>query len=318
MKKEDNFPRDLLTRPLTEQSDYFRRYTVAHPLLVDSYNAMVDAISEPVDSLLVFLYGPAGSGKTTLFLKIQNSIKEKMKKELEEDRERIPVVAVEADGPETGNFDWRDFYRRMLTEMAEPCVENKVRPPEDAERMWLTLHRARKPTQADLRYATEQALRIRRPLAILIDEAQHLAKIASGRKTQDQLDAIKSLANKPRIPIVLFGTYELLSFRNLSAQLTRRSVDVHCRRYNSGDADDIYAFKKCSVGVRAPPASARAAQPRGLLGLLLREEPRLRRDPQTLAHQGSETRANRRSEDCVPGTSGQDSTERFTVPEDTD
>ena len=39
------------------------------------------------------------------------------------------------------------------------------------------------------------------------------------------------------------GTYELLPFRNLSAQLSRRSVDVHVRRYDARIPGDVEAFK---------------------------------------------------------------------------
>jgi hypothetical protein len=89
----------------------------------------------------------------------------------------------------------------------------------------------------------EQALLNRTPRAILIDEAQHLSKIASGRKLQDQLDALKSLSNQTGIIIVLLGTYELLAFRNLSAQLSRRSIDIHFKRYNLDSEENLRAFQ---------------------------------------------------------------------------
>jgi hypothetical protein len=76
-----------------------------------------------------------------------------------------------------------------------------------------------------------------------IDEAQHLAKMAAGRRLQDQLDCLKSLASLTRTIHVLVGTYELLAFRNLSAQLSRRSLDIHLRRYLADQPDDVIAFK---------------------------------------------------------------------------
>jgi hypothetical protein len=62
---------------------------------------------------------------------------------------------------------------------------------------------------------------------VFVDEAQHLARISSGRRLSDQLDVIKSIANRTQTVHVLFGTYELMAFRNLSAQLSRRSMDLH-------------------------------------------------------------------------------------------
>lgn len=42
---------------------------------------------------------------------------------------------------------------------------------------------------------------------------------------------------------MLFGTYELLAFRNLSAQLSRRSIDVHFPRYRLSNPGDAKAFR---------------------------------------------------------------------------
>lgn len=96
----------------------------------------------------------------------------------------------------------------------------------------------------ELRHALEQAIRHRRPAAVLIDEAQHFTKMASGRRLSDQLDCLKSLASLTGCVHVLVGTYELLPCRNLSAQLSRRSIDMHFRRYRADDLDDVIAFQR--------------------------------------------------------------------------
>jgi len=41
----------------------------------------------------------------------------------------------------------------------------------------------------------------------------------------------------------LLGTYELLAFRNLSAQLSRRSIDIHFPRYRADSTADLKAFQ---------------------------------------------------------------------------
>ena len=76
----------------------------------------------------------------------------------------------------------------------------------------------------------------------MIDEAQHLGKIASGRRLLDQLDVIKSIANQTKTVHVLFGTYDLLAFRNLNGQLSRRSIDVHFGRYHAERTEDRQIF----------------------------------------------------------------------------
>jgi hypothetical protein len=95
----------------------------------------------------------------------------------------------------------------------------------------------------DLSYAAEQALRHRRPPVVFVDEAQHLGRVASGRRLSDQLDVMKAIANRTGTVHVLLGTYELLAFRNLSAQLSRRCLDLHFQRYRADSAADRQIFQ---------------------------------------------------------------------------
>ena len=67
--------------------------------------------------------------------------------------------------------------------------------------------------------------------------------MSSGQKLQNQLDCLKSLANMTGVLHGLFGTYELLIFRDLSAQLSRRTINIHFSRYKPDDPQDLKAFK---------------------------------------------------------------------------
>jgi hypothetical protein len=96
--------------------------------------------------------------------------------------------------------------------------------------------------QHELRQAVEQSLRHCQPCALLIDEAQHIAKVASARRLQDQVDGLKFLAQQSRTLMVLIGTYELQSLRNLSGQLSRRSRHLHFSRYGTS-AEDLKVFR---------------------------------------------------------------------------
>jgi hypothetical protein len=120
--------------------------------------------------------------------------------------------------------------------MQEPLVSYKINP--DRNTVGNTIRPFRpgttQLTNAEYQHAMEQAIRHRRPAAVLIDEAQHLAKVPAGRRLADQLDVIKSIASHTGTVHVLFGTYDLLAFRNLSAQLSRRCFDIHFRRYQVG------------------------------------------------------------------------------------
>jgi hypothetical protein len=227
------FPRELLLRPWAERLEYFRSYTIAHPALIEAKDKLIAAICDSAPNSLILVLGPTGIGKTTLRLKIEKMLVQNLSGELESDVTRIPFVSLEAVAPESGVFNWRDHFRRLLLSMEEPLVSYKINPDRN------TLGKAIGPfrpgltqlTNAEYQYAVEKALCHRRPAAVLIDEAQHLAKVPAGRRLSDQLDVIKSMASHTQTVHVLFGTYDLLAFRNLSGQLSRRCLDIHFRRY---------------------------------------------------------------------------------------
>lgn len=239
------FPLELLNCAVNERLAYFESFTVAHPKLREVYEVLMRTISEPAGASFIFVYGASGVGKTTLRKRVEQKLIHKALPQLEVDRGRIPVVGIEAVAPESRNFNWKDYYTRALIALEEPLIEYKfdygVRGIyRDALGHLVVESKVVAPA---LRRALESTLRHRQPDVFFVDEGQHLAKMASGYKLQDQLDCLKSLANMTGTLHCLLGTYELLTFRNLSGQLSRRSVDIHFPRYRIDDSDDIQAFK---------------------------------------------------------------------------
>jgi len=244
MSSQNGFPQELLNQPPAARLSYFKVFTMAHPLLKEAYEKLRSVIREPTGTSLVFVTGPAGVGKTTLRLRLVQKLTEEALPTLATTPGRIPVVGIEAIGPDSVNWNWKDYYRRLLSALDEPLLGSKVKPDPWVDPMGRKVSLPPLPNEVApaLRQSVELALRHRQPLAVFIDEAQHMSRIASGRKLQDQLDCIKSLANMTRTVHVLVGSYELLAFRNLSGQLSRRSIDVHFRRYRADSASDVQAF----------------------------------------------------------------------------
>lgn len=237
-------PRSDTVQTRSAQLAQFRALTIAHPHLVKAKEALITAIRESEPNSILMVFGPTGVGKTTLRLRTEQILIEELRPELDVDRWRIPVASVEAIAPDSGSFCWRSHFKKLLEAMGDPLADRRRLPGSGGggdcpyEQFNLTTHSS----GGEYRFAVEQTLRFRKPVAVMIDEAHHLGKVASGRRLLDQLDVIKSIANRTNTIHVLFGTYELLAFRNLSGQLSRRSVDIHFPRYRADCAEDRKSF----------------------------------------------------------------------------
>ncbi len=227
-----------------ERLQAFKR-TIAHPHLQSVDKALREAIQETGGASLVNVYGPARVGKSTMKNHVMRTITLEMLSLLEQDRERIPLLSIVPRPPLSGSFSWKDFFQRGLIAFDEPLIDHKIAlDTEDDEKQSDVSRIKRKPpegTKDALRQSFETAAKRRRPVAIFIDEAQHLGKVSS-IQLQNQLDCIKSLADDTGTIIVLIGTYELLPLRNLSAQLIGRSLDIHFPRYR-GTEKELSQFK---------------------------------------------------------------------------
>jgi energy-coupling factor transporter ATP-binding protein EcfA2 len=243
------FPRHLLHQSPQIRLEYFKAYTVAHPALKQADQAVWNALREPAGASLVFVFGPTGVGKTTLLAQIENRLMDLSFSLEQQGSHHLPALRLDAVSPALDLFKWSDYYQRALMLLREARVEYTVdyshrqplmtkRPMEQEPIPWKGIT-----DTAALRLAFEQALKRRRPRAILIDEAEHIAKAARGSQLLDQLDHLKSLAIMSQTVHVLVGTYELMVFRNLSAQLSRRSIDVHFSRYRVSHEPETRAFK---------------------------------------------------------------------------
>lgn len=178
------FPHELLTQPWAARLEYFKVYTMSHPELVQARDALFGAIHEAAPNSLILVLGPTGVGKTTLRTKIEQMLAAEVLPELEADAGRLPVVSVECAPPESGTFSWRDHFRTLLLQMEEPLVNYKINPdaPVRVEDRVIKFMPSARAAGSEYHRAVEQALRFRRPVAVLIDEAQHLAKMGSGRR----------------------------------------------------------------------------------------------------------------------------------------
>lgn len=247
---KDRFPRDLLDQPRTEWEKYFIEYAVEHPMLKDCFDTLIRTIKYPGGKRLIFVIGPPGAGKTFLCKAVKAEIEDLWSQHQLLDRGRIPVVGIEVPSRDEVRPTFGTIYERLLLNMEEPLIEKKTTYGD------ITLHRgedarltiARQVKQSKLRYAVEQAFKYRNPYFVFLDEAQQLLGLG-GLPLLDTMDCIKSLANMTGCLYVLYGTYEMRSFIDLSDQLIRRSSIIHFRRYAKKGKDKqifqgiLYSFQ---------------------------------------------------------------------------
>ena len=240
------FPSHLLDESLDVRIKYFQEKTIKHQIQSACLDKALREIFNPKGAQIVFIFGPSGVGKTTIVPKIEQGIAERASERMLNDSSFIPYLSVEAKSPEDGLFDWGDFYTRALKAGEEPLHDQKVRPLGymEGDKHVRRVRKRRKMAKSDGRSALEDWLQQRRPLALIIDEAQHLKKINGMKTLINQMDTLKSLANMSKTKIVLIGTYESLDLLKLSGQLTRRTREIHFPRYRWDIKEDRMEFAR--------------------------------------------------------------------------
>lgn len=231
----ERFDPALLTQPAAVRLAWFEKEClIEHARLDQACNAILQTICSPGEGAgfnrlgtTVLVIGPARVGKTTLIEELEKRLLERARERMMQDPSHRPFVSVSAPEAGRGRFNWVDFYVAMLREVNYPflkCEKGGVRV-------------------RDLREAMEEALIQDQPYAVIVDEAHHLAKAASGRGLQDQLAHLKYLENRTGVCHVLVGTYEMRRFRTVTAQLAGRSIDVHFPRYDATVKEDREEFR---------------------------------------------------------------------------
>ena len=154
------FPPELLSQPALARRDYFASKVILHPHLQQVYAATLTSIQRAALGTLVFVFGPTGVGKTTVRRKLAAQLIQATLPELEHDPERIPVLELEVPSPESGRFDWRDYYQRSLAALQEVRLhyptDLRVYAPEAGQD---GARRLPDGTRRELRQALETALR---------------------------------------------------------------------------------------------------------------------------------------------------------------
>ncbi|HFK1457216.1 TPA: AAA family ATPase [Bacillus cereus] len=230
---------------LEEKVNKFKRVKIIHPKMNQVMSELKSLIEKPSGNEIIMVLGPSGVGKSTLIEELKKEIINNLFDELEKERSILPFVSIELISPDSGIFNWKDFYVRVLRAMEEPLIEKKIiykNNIEPEKREKIKVGPGHYLTSPELRRSLENAFYYRKPQVFIVDEAQHFTKVPSARKYLDQLDSLKSLSNLTKVPQLLVGTYELKNFVNLNGQLARRTFDIHFPRYDISNKQDFINY----------------------------------------------------------------------------
>jgi type II secretory pathway predicted ATPase ExeA len=224
----------LLQQPGTRQEYFERHCLIEHPKLLEALDTILESICAPGEGALarrpgtmVLVIGPGRVGKTTLIRLLEERLLAYATSQMQRDPTFIPLASITAPEPGSGRFEWAEFYKPVLRQLGNPFVDSSTHPI-----------RARQ-----MREALVAAYQERKPLAIIVDEAHHLARARSGHGLHEHLDHLKNFENLTGVSHVLVGTYAMRPFRKVNAQLACRSVDVHFPRYDMTKEEDCQVFR---------------------------------------------------------------------------
>lgn len=227
-------------RTAVKQIRDYNEKTFAHTRLSEVFQNLswvIDQEPENVEELYV-LVGPSGCGKSTLMKRLQADILKKYQARMKKAPGMVPVIYVQLTAPQDGNFNWKDFFSRLLEKFNDVLIRKKVilRPEAILDGQVITAIRML--VREELRRAVRNAFELRKTKFLLLDEAGHLLLTKSSIPARVQFELIKSVAQELHIPIILAGDYSLLGILELNGQLTRRTEIIHFSRYQVEEMKD--------------------------------------------------------------------------------
>lgn len=218
--------------------------SVRHPLLELALAQCREFLSSPSDLAFLFVVGAAGSGKTHLLRLLYSELLAASAGEMEQNPDLIPVLFLNAPAPPDGTFRWRAFGQRIFDEARMPARGRPSQLRYAGHDPIAARARAYGKTIDDILAEAVLGCRDRGVRVVIVDEAGHIASVAHARRYRQQLDVMKSLALDAGVRFVLAGPYDLLDFRDASAQLGRRSRLVHIAPYGQTVPRERTAFAK--------------------------------------------------------------------------
>jgi len=209
---------------------------------------LMSTLNQPIDGQIIMVIGAPGVGKSTVRKTMVRDVTANFLAQPARNPGHIPIAGIELEAFQGGVFKWKKTRQTVLKALHDPLVDKKVTYSTQMQDHGGKLDINTRLSADDLGEILVEVLLNRKPHTLWFDEGQHLIKVSGARGLLDQLDVIKSLANRSGVTPVLFGTYEMNVLLGLSPQLDRRIRRIHIPRYKANQPNDKLEFKRVLLG----------------------------------------------------------------------
>ncbi len=220
----------------------FKKVTISHPRLIECFEEL-KAIESPEaggkTEIVVAVVGPPAAGKSRLSDRLELHFLDKYREKMTLQPDFLPVVKLEIPSPADGNFNWKDFFTRLLDSCQEVMIGQKQGESLGIEIDGIKAARASNLSLPVVRRAAVKCLKKRGVRVLILDEAAHFLELGASKRAVMQFRMIKSLASELGIPILLVGSYDLLGLLDYDGQLIRRTTIIHFSRYTQEEWADV-------------------------------------------------------------------------------
>lgn len=223
----------------------FKQFQVQHAMFKYIRDELLQIIADDTDYGVVLVTGPSGVGKSTVAKATFDQYIAGLKAAGLYREDHIPAILTEVASTLKKEFDWSDFYQRLLHRSSDPFM---------GERLAISLQRtlfgdvhyqySGVRSGSTLRMRAEECLKHRGTKVLLLDQAQRMFVGRSDIQIEQIFETLNAFACETKTIIVLFGTYELLSVRDFSGQLARAVGILHFSRYDATNETHDTIFKK--------------------------------------------------------------------------
>lgn len=210
----------------------FENWACSHPFYDVVFKWILQRIFGLSEPSVLLVIGPTGVGKSTLIEHLIRELALRMMPAMEANPSRLHKVYAEAVYLPSRGFDWEGLFTALLLDADEVLIKRKVAkvwPPE-------------RPNLRGLAEGVNTMLRHHAPPACIIDEGGEFLESGSDESLKRVLEYLKSMGNRTRTHIVIFGDYRLAKMVQFSGQLNRRCHVTHFANYPTGYAEQFQAI----------------------------------------------------------------------------